>query len=446
MKRAPIRILIVIIFTGIVCVIGELLLSHELGKLRNQHDKIMDEYVENREYMATIKTLMYEHQAVLVNHLLSENEEAISEYENQESNLRGRLTQLIIDFSYRMKGGKREQLYHKVYSDFAGYKNNADTLLDFSADGDNDMAIYYNDNILKTFLTDIDTNLDAIDNMTIDEINDAEKEMQDIISNAEILRNVIIIIMTGLIIICTVICVKIASNLDKYKINLEKELEEKNKSLRERDEKLIRLQDGIIVGMANLIESRNGETGEHVKRTSKYVEMIAIECRKKGMHKDILSDEYIDRLKKAAPLHDVGKICVSDAILTKPGKLTEEEFAEIKLHSSRGGSIIKECFESIEDKEYVDMAIDVASYHHEKWNGEGYSTGLKGEDIPLSARIMAIADVFDALVSKRCYKKALPVDDAYKIIEESSGTHFDPELVKVFVDIRNEVEEYLKNS
>ncbi len=134
-----------------------------------------------------------------------------------------------------------------------------------------------------------------------------------------------------------------------------------------------------------------------------------------------------------APLHDVGKIVVSDKILKKPGKLTPEEFEKIKKHASAGGKVIRQILKGITDEDYIEFASDIATAHHEKWDGSGYPNNLSGEDIPLSARIMAIADVFDALISERCYKKAMPVDKAVSIIKEGAGKHFDPKLVDVFV-------------
>ena len=439
MKRAPIKILIVVIITGLACLLGQLVLSFFMDRINERHTTIMEEYVQNREYMENIKTLMYQHQALLANHLLSENMVVEQSYEEQEKNLRSELKSLIVDFSRRMKGGQREKLYHKVYSDYAGYEHNADQLLQFRKNGERDMAIFYNDNMLNPFLTRIDSNLETLDKMTIEEINHAEDEMKQVSYVSRIIRNVLVVIVIGLIIICTVRSVSITSHLDKYKVQLEKELEEKNKKLRERNEKMLQLQDGIIIGMANLIESRNGETGEHVKRTSAYVNMIARECKRQGIYADILTEEYIERLVKAAPLHDVGKICVSDTILLKPGRFTPEEFEEMKKHASKGGEIIEECFDNLEDKDYLNMAKDVANYHHEKWDGSGYCKGLSGEDIPLSARIMAVADVFDALISKRCYKEPMPLDKAFSIIEESAGTHFDPKIAEVFLSIREEV-------
>ena len=134
-----------------------------------------------------------------------------------------------------------------------------------------------------------------------------------------------------------------------------------------------------------------------------------------------------------APMHDVGKIVVSDSILRKPARLTSEEFEEIKNHTSAGGEVIRRVLEGITDEDYLKFASDIAVYHHERWDGTGYPEGLSGEDIPLCARIMAIADVYDALVSKRCYKEAMTVEEAVAEIKRESGSHFDPELTDVFL-------------
>ena len=144
-------------------------------------------------------------------------------------------------------------------------------------------------------------------------------------------------------------------------------------------------------------------------------------------------------------MHDIGKISVPDVILQKPGKLTEEEFATIKLHAESGGKIIKETFGHLGNGQYTQMAYEVARYHHEKWNGKGYPEGLIRKEIPLCARIMAIADVFDAVSEKRCYRDAMPLEKCFSIIEEGSGQDFDPLLVEVFLDIREKVEQVHKD-
>ena len=205
--------------------------------------------------------------------------------------------------------------------------------------------------------------------------------------------------------------------LQGYRKNLEHMVEQQL-------QRITQLQQDIIITMANLIEGRDGTTGEHVKRTSAYVELLVKKLQEKGVYKEILTPAYIDYLKKASPLHDIGKITVPDRILQKPGALTQEEYDLIKLHAKAGGTLIEENMNRIVDKEFVEIAQDMASYHHEKWNGKGYPRGLKGEEIPLSARILAIADVFDALVSKRQYKKGMTLDEAFVIMEKERGESF----------------------
>lgn len=144
-------------------------------------------------------------------------------------------------------------------------------------------------------------------------------------------------------------------------------------------------------------------------------------------------------------MHDLGKISISDAVLRKPGKYTEEEFAEMKKHTTEGARIVESILSGVEDDKFVQIAKNVAHYHHEKWNGQGYPCGIAGEEIPMEARIMALADVFDALVSKRCYKDAFSYDKAFIIIEESLGTHFDPKLGSIFLTCRKELEMLYNN-
>ncbi len=195
----------------------------------------------------------------------------------------------------------------------------------------------------------------------------------------------------------------------------------------------------MIYGFATLVENRDENTGGHIKRTSVYAELLATRLKEKGFYSDIITDEFIKTLAMVAPLHDIGKIAIPDSILCKPGKLTDDEFDVMKSHSEKGGKIIKETFSEIEDEEYKNMAYDVARYHHEKWNGRGYPEGLSGEDIPLSARIMAVSDVFDAVSEKRCYRDAMPMEKCFSIISEGIGKDFDPVVAEMFLEIRDEI-------
>lgn len=207
-----------------------------------------------------------------------------------------------------------------------------------------------------------------------------------------------------------------------------------------KNEQITRLQNGLILVLADMVESRDQCTGDHVRKTAAYCEIILRQMQKEGIYADKLTEDFIAEVVNSAPLHDVGKIKVSDTILNKPGKLTDEEFGVMKGHTTAGGEIIDKAIATVgEESEYLNEAKNLAAYHHEKWNGTGYPEGLSGEDIPLSARVMAVADVFDALVSRRSYKEPFSVDKALDIIRESSGTHFDPLVVQAFLDAEDEV-------
>lgn len=206
--------------------------------------------------------------------------------------------------------------------------------------------------------------------------------------------------------------------------------------------KNIHLQKSLISAMADLVENRDENTGGHIQRTSRYVEIIARKLQSDGKFTDVLTDKYIEDMVIAAPLHDVGKIHIPDAILNKPGKLDAEEFTTMKTHSAAGGAIISQIESETGEIEYLKIAKQMAEFHHERMDGKGYPHGLKGDEIPLCARILAVADVFDAVSSKRCYKEAFSLDKSFAIIEEESGSHFDADVVKAFLDSRKEVEAY----
>ena len=203
---------------------------------------------------------------------------------------------------------------------------------------------------------------------------------------------------------------------------------------------LSKYHNEMVTGFSTLVESKDGSTGGHIRRTTAYVNLLAKELSNRGLYKDILTKDYIENLCKAAPMHDIGKIGVPDVVLQKPGRLNEEEYEIIKKHAPEGGRIINETFFHLGNKEYSEIAFQVANYHHEKWNGKGYPEGLSQKDIPLCARIMTIADVFDAVSEKRCYRDAMPLDKCFEIIKNGSGQDFDPVVAEVFLDIRKKVE------
>ena len=210
--------------------------------------------------------------------------------------------------------------------------------------------------------------------------------------------------------------------------------------VQQKREQVARLQNGLILVLADIVESRDKCTGDHVRKTAAYCEIILRQMQKDGIYADQLSEDFINEVINSAPLHDVGKIKVSDVILNKPGRLTDEEFKSMQNHTRAGGEIIDKAIAVVgEESDYLTEAKNLAFYHHEKWNGKGYPAGLAGEDIPLSARVMAVADVFDALVSRRSYKDPFTVDQAFEIIRNDSGTHFDPLIVQAFFNAEEEI-------
>ena len=196
--------------------------------------------------------------------------------------------------------------------------------------------------------------------------------------------------------------------------------------------------------MADMVESRDSNTGYHILKTADYVKIILEALKKKGYYSDKLTPKYISDVEMSAPLHDIGKINIPDSVLNKPGKLTDEEYEIMKGHTTAGKKIMEKAIETVQGENYLKEARNMAAYHHEKWDGSGYPEGLKGPVIPLSARIMAVADVFDALTAKRVYKEPMSYEKAMSIIEEGSGTHFDPKIVEVFVESEKEVRRVLK--
>ncbi len=220
-----------------------------------------------------------------------------------------------------------------------------------------------------------------------------------------------------------------------------KEIDEYIDTTAEQARTISELNVNIITTLADIVESRDETTGFHVKRTAEYCEILA-ECLKaKGVFTDELTDEFIGTLKIAAPLHDIGKIKIPDAILNKPARLTDEEYDIIKTHVVLGKEMLDNASENLGTSAYLHMAKDIAYYHHEWWDGNkrGYPGAASGTDIPLSARIMAVADVFDALVSKRPYKDGYDMDKAVDIMKEEAGTHFDPAIIDALLDSREKL-------
>ncbi|GHU32356.1 response regulator [Betaproteobacteria bacterium] len=198
---------------------------------------------------------------------------------------------------------------------------------------------------------------------------------------------------------------------------------------------VVKLQNAVLKTMANLVEFRDGVTGWHVERTGQFLRLLMDKMQKQGVYRDVLKTWDIDLFMSSAQLHDVGKIAISDNILLKPGSLTKEEFEEIKLHTTFGEMIIEKIQEEAGESVFLTHGKIMAGTHHEKWSGDGYPIGLVGSDIPLQGRMMAIVDVYDALVSVRPYKKAFSHTEALQIISEGNGKHFDPAITEVFLSV-----------
>ena len=223
-------------------------------------------------------------------------------------------------------------------------------------------------------------------------------------------------------------------------------LQDQNAWLQQQVEKRLseinHLQDASIYVMVSLAEFRDETTGNHIRRTQEFVRLLATAMANLPLYSALLTPSHIEQLSKSAPLHDVGKIAIPDHILLKPGKHTDEEFTIMKTHAQRGYDMLKRAGEHMgEQGEFLTLAMEIAGSHHEKWDGSGYPNGLAGSAIPLSARLMAVADVYDALLARRPYKEPMSSEQASRIIVDGRGKHFDPEVVDTFIEILPQFEE-----
>ena len=237
----------------------------------------------------------------------------------------------------------------------------------------------------------------------------------------------------------------------KY-IDVSKKLEETNQKLfrytchleemvQEKVRDITASQVAVIHALVKLSESRDDDTGAHIERTSGYCRLIAEKIIEAGLFKDNLDDVYADYLEKASPLHDIGKVGISDSILLKPGRLTDDEFDTMKTHVINGYETLASVEKMYPSNRFIKIGMEISRYHHEKWDGSGYMYGLSGERIPLSARIMALSDVYDALRAKRVYKEAIAHDETIDIISQGRGSHFDPVLTDIFMENHKQFEE-----
>ena len=222
-----------------------------------------------------------------------------------------------------------------------------------------------------------------------------------------------------------------------YRRHLEERVSENTQTIFE-------LQDAIMMALSELVECRDSNTAGHAQRTRDYVARLLHQLKADGNYVDVLTDGYVRDMVRAAPLHDIGKVGVRDAVLNKPGRLTEEEFEEMKRHTVFGAMSINKAMKAVQDSSFLLVLRDISLSHHERWDGKGYPLGLSGERIPLSGRIMAMADVYDALVSQRPYKTPISHERAVEIIAEGVGTHFDPLVGAAFLACSDDFQEISK--
>jgi putative two-component system response regulator len=226
--------------------------------------------------------------------------------------------------------------------------------------------------------------------------------------------------------------------LEAQNTHLEDMVEMKSREIIAAKEELSQAQLATIAAMCKIAEARDDDTGKHIERTQAYCRLLARKYLERGLRPDVVDEEFLANIDRSSPLHDIGKVAIPDAILCKPGKLTAEEFEQMKTHTVIGAANLGDVYKQYPNNEFLRTGIQIARSHHEKWDGSGYPDGLAGEDIPLAARIMAVADVYDALRNERCYKPPFEHQRARDVIVGDRGSHFDPEVVDIFMEVEED--------
>lgn len=446
MKKVAHKIFLACISAFLVVLIGFSSIAIVFQNMRQIYENSMEEAIENSIFMDKIRRLVNQELLTSSFYTIATSNEVLAHYEQVEKNIRAELTECLSDFGKRMVGNEKAKIFHTINAGCQSVFQDNDLIRSMHSNGS---KIYVEQYILGNIAHSkeiLDSGLNSLAKYIDSELARTKKNLSFHYKMIVVSFSVAVFMSIGISVVLTVVCTMFTSQLEINKNNLQNDIIEKTDEIKEQNKKIIYIQEQTIYGMANLIESRDSDTGEHAKRTSLYAELLGKAAKEAGYHKEIITDGYIELLKKAAPMHDIGKIAVSDSILKKPGKLTEEEFKKIQNHTIAGEKIIREVLSGIESEDYVKIAADIAVSHHERWDGNGYPYKLKGEEIPLEARIMAIADVFDALVSPRCYKDPFSTDEAFEIISLSRGTHFDPVLTDLFISKKDEVIKIFENN
>lgn len=433
MKENVKKLLIVMIVICIVNIAFDVFLYKNLCTVRSEYETILNEYIHKEEDMFRLNKLVYEMQAKVSAQMITRDTVSFQTNTDTIEALHKEIITVFNHYVSLITNPEEYDLYHLVYSNYVSYKKQEELVENLSGEDSIETAHYYVNTIMSNNLEEMNNNLEKLYTLAESNIQD----VYDTLDENKRFTNFVILSFGALSLTIIIILLIIFSRLSGHIFHRFMDEQRVHK------EAMIHMQSKTIEGMADLVESRDGETGQHVKNTAHYVEILAKKMSEDDTYKDILTPDYIALLKRFAPLHDIGKIVISDTILLKPGKLTLEEFEKMKLHTVEGGHIIDNILGDIETPENVAIAKNIATCHHEKWDGSGYPAGLSGTDIPLEARIMAVADVFDALISKRCYKKAFTIQSAYDIITDSIGTQFDPAVANAFLSLKPVIEEYL---
>lgn len=439
MKKVTVKILVACIAAFIVVLAGFASIAFGLKNIYDMYNNLVVEGIDNTTHMDKIRKLVNAELSVSSFYVLATSDEVIEQYDRQEEAVRAELTECLKEFGQRMRGNEKEHLFHNINSGCVAVFNEISIAMALRQSGSKALAEQYITKNLVRSTNALNKDLEDLGAYIDGELDKARVYMASYSKISAISFAITILIVIATFVAFVFLCFMLTSQLEHNKNTLQLDVKRKAEEITAQNKKIIYIQEQTIYGMANLIESRDSDTGEHVKRTSLYVEILVNAALEVGYHPEIITKEYAELLKKAAPMHDIGKISIPDSILKKPDKLTDEEYRMIQNHTIAGGKIIRDVLSNIESEDYVQIAVDVATSHHERWDGRGYPYQLKGEEIPIGARIMAIADVFDALVSPRCYKDPFSGEESFRIIELAKGTHFDPVLVDLLLKKRSEV-------
>lgn len=434
---------LLVIFLGVVSIVVIIVLKINIGRAIDEFETIVTMNFEDKDHIESLTEEIYKENFYVYGKVWSSGADGNSNYygsSETEKEIRDILSQL----SESALSDDYETIYNNISNEVNEYLEMVSYVSELVDNNSYAEAEEYVNEVINAKVLSINKDLNKLE----EQINDEVKVAQDTLKYRLISINIISVVAIAIIIATTLfivyLCNKITSKLEDYSDILEFKVNKQSKEINEHNNRIMSIQNSTIDAMASLIESRDGDTGMHISRTSAYVKMLAQTAREQGYYTNVLTKDYIEFLVKAAPMHDIGKINVPDSILKKPGILTHEEYTIMQNHTKEGGRIIREALGSIEEIEFINIASDVATFHHEKWDGSGYPYGLKGEEIPISARIMSVADVFDALVSERCYKRAYSFDEAMLIIKDNIGKHFDPVISRLFVENSNKVKQIME--